>query len=87
MNPLDHMLAGAVMGAVYRFNMGPKGMVGGGVLGSMLGLQGGLLFWLLQYATGESVEERWRREYSHTQELTTSIFACTFVFYNLFIIQ
>ena len=25
MNPLDHMLAGATMGAIYRFNMGPKG--------------------------------------------------------------
>ena len=24
-NPLDHVVAGAVMGAVYRFNMGPKG--------------------------------------------------------------
>jgi len=68
-NPLDHMLAGATMGAIYRFNMGPKGMVGGGVLGSLLGLQGGLVFWLLQYITGETVEERWRREYVHHQNL------------------
>ena len=42
-------------------------MVGGGVLGSLLGLQGGLVFWLLQYITGETVEERWRREYVHHQ--------------------
>merc|ERR1719312_132304 len=68
-NPLDHALAGGVMGAVYRFNGGPKGMVGGGFVGSLLGLQGGIAFWLLQYATGETVEERWQREFDHTQNL------------------
>jgi len=66
-NPLDHALAGGVMGAVYRFNGGPKGMLGAGFLGSILGLQGGILFWLVQYMTGETVEERWHREYLHIQ--------------------
>ena len=27
-NPLDHALAGGIMAAVYRFNMGPKGKPG-----------------------------------------------------------
>jgi len=64
-NPLDHALAGAVMGAIFKFNMGPKGMLSGGVVGSLLGLNGGLMTWLLQYASGETVEERWQREYLH----------------------
>ena len=42
-------------------------MLGAGFLGSILGLQGGILFWLVQYMTGETVEERWHREYLHIQ--------------------
>ena len=41
------------------------GMLSGGVVGSLLGLNGGLMTWLLQYASGETVEERWQREYLH----------------------
>jgi len=62
-NPLDHALAGGVMGAVYRFNMGPKGMAGAGFIGSVLGLQIGVLFWGLQYMSGQTIEERWAEEY------------------------
>merc|ERR1719323_1028019 len=32
-NPLDYAAGGMAMGAVYRFNMGPRGMVGAGMAG------------------------------------------------------
>jgi len=68
-NPLDYGAAGGVMGIIYRLPMGPKGMFGGGVAGGLLGLQGGALTWLLQWATGETITERWEREYRmRTQE-------------------
>ena len=42
-NPLDFALAGGVMGGVYKLHMGPRGMVGAGLAGSLLGLQSGKL--------------------------------------------
>ena len=48
------------------------GMIGAGLLGSILGLQGGIIFWLLQYLSGETVEDRWNREFKHTRNLIAS---------------
>jgi len=62
-NPVDYALGGGVMGAVYKFHMGPKGMVGAGIGGAFLGFQAGILTWGLQKLSGETVAERWSREY------------------------
>lgn len=67
-NPLDYAMGGAVMGAVYKVNMGPKGMLGAGVAGSLLGFQAGILTWGLQKFSGETVAEKWEREYSVIRE-------------------
>eukprot|EP00092_Neocalanus_flemingeri_P005577 GFUD01006009.1.p1 GENE.GFUD01006009.1~~GFUD01006009.1.p1 ORF type:complete len:336 (+),score=86.24 GFUD01006009.1:111-1118(+) len=67
-NPLDYAASGAVMGAVYKFNMGPKGMIGAGVAGSFLGLQAGILIWGVQKFSGETVAEKWSREYDQIKE-------------------
>ena len=66
-NPLDYAVGGAVTGAVYRFNMGPRGMIGAGTLGSMLGLATGVTVFGLQLVSGETVQERWRREFQRTE--------------------
>jgi len=68
-NPLDHMAAGMVMGAIYRFNMGPKGMLSAGILGGIIGFQGGCVWWLAQKASGETIEQRWKREYLQYSKL------------------
>jgi len=67
-NPLDYAVAGGVMGAVYKVGMGPKGMIGAGVGGALLGLQGGVLVWGLQKLTGITVAERWHIDYLKQQE-------------------
>lgn len=67
-NPLDYAVGGAVMGAVYKFNMGPKGMVGAGIAGSLLGFQAGVLTWCVQKFSGETVAEKWSREYEVLKE-------------------
>jgi len=67
-NPLDFAVGGAAMGAVYKFNMGPKGMFGAGIAGSLLGLQAGILFWGIQKFSGETVAEKWSREFDVIQE-------------------
>ena len=38
-NPLDHVAAGALVGSLWRFSMGPKAMVGAAVAGIIMGLQ------------------------------------------------
>lgn len=45
------------------------GMIGGGFLGGVLGLPAGICFWLAQYLTGETVEERWKREFLHSRNI------------------
>ena len=67
-NPLDYGAAGAAMGALYKAGMGPRGMVGAGVGGALLGLQGGVLAWALQRLSGITVEERWHMDYLKIQE-------------------
>merc|ERR550532_2401834 len=42
-NPLDYAAGGLAMGVVYRFNMGPRGMVGAGMAGGIYGLGTGLI--------------------------------------------
>jgi hypothetical protein len=39
-------------------------MIGAGLAGSLVGLQAGILFWLCQRVTGETVEEKWAREFA-----------------------
>ena len=57
-NPLDYAAGGLAMGAVYRFNMGPRGMAG-----AIYGLGTGLIASWIQLVSGESVEDRWNREF------------------------
>jgi len=68
-NPLDYGVAGAVMGAIYRIGMGPRGMVGSAVGGCVLGLQGGVLVWGLQKLTGLTVQEKWYMDYMEMQQV------------------
>ena len=67
-NPIDYGIGGAAMGAVYRFNMGPRGMIGAGFGGGILGLGAGVVVWSAQALTGESVAERWQREFENMEE-------------------
>ena len=62
-NPLDYAAGGLAMGAVYRFNMGPRGMVGAGMAGAIYGLGTGLIVSWIQLVSGESVADRWNREF------------------------
>lgn len=62
-NPLDHAVSGAAIGGMYRLWGGPRGIIVGGLLGGSLGLTSGCATWALQYLTGETVEQRWLREY------------------------
>ena len=40
----DYSTAGACTGALYKFNLGPKGMVSGGIIGMLFGtIAGGLV--------------------------------------------
>ena len=38
-------------------------MIGAGAAGAVCGLSGGLIISLLQFLSGETVEERWRKEF------------------------
>ncbi|KAG5889237.1 hypothetical protein JTB14_006373 [Gonioctena quinquepunctata] len=53
----EYVVAGGLTGALYKFNMGPRGWIVGGGLGSVLGLFcGGLTVGMLKL-TGYSMEE------------------------------
>ena len=67
-NPLDYSAGGMAMGAVYRFNMGPRGMVGAGMAGAIYGFGTGIIVSGIQLMAGESVEERWNREFITIEE-------------------
>ncbi|KAJ8870591.1 hypothetical protein PR048_029614 [Dryococelus australis] len=53
---LEYTVAGGISGALYKINLGPRGMLVGGVLGSLLGLVAGGSSLLLLDLTGTSME-------------------------------
>lgn len=61
-NPVDHMAAGFVSGAVFRTMGGPKAMLGAGIIGSAMGCVDGVSTWCLYKLSGETVSQRWLRE-------------------------
>lgn len=62
-NPLDHAVAGGVVGAGCVFLEGPKAMLGMGVCGAIVGLIAGVGLYVVHWLSGESIEERWNRRY------------------------
>ncbi|XP_062383950.1 complex I assembly factor TIMMDC1, mitochondrial isoform X2 [Sardina pilchardus] len=55
-------VAGAVTGGLFRFSLGPVGMLAGSVIGGLLGLPAGALIGIAQKAAGETLREKRRRE-------------------------
>ncbi|XP_063218014.1 RPII140-upstream gene protein [Bacillus rossius redtenbacheri] len=53
---LEYVAAGCVTGALYKFNLGPRGMLVGGLMGSVLGLMAGGCSLALLDMTGASIE-------------------------------
>ncbi|TRY74893.1 hypothetical protein TCAL_04518 [Tigriopus californicus] len=62
-NPLDHALAGGLVGAACVFMEGPRAMVGMGLSGVMLGLMAGISLSAIHWLTGETVSDRWLRRH------------------------
>lgn len=64
----EYMIAGAATGAIYKFNLGLRGMTAGFLVGGVLGTIGGGLSMLLLKSTGMTMEEarywqyKWRAQ-------------------------
>ena len=67
--PLEHAAAGFVTGAGWRIIQGPRAMLGAGLVGSAFGAVAGGLLMGLNWISGDSQEERWKRSYLREQEL------------------
>lgn len=53
----EYLVAGGVTGAMYKFNMGPKGMTSGGLVGMALGGAAGVASLAILKSTGTTMEE------------------------------
>lgn len=53
----EYIIAGAVTGASYKFNMGLRGMAAGAIVGGALGTIGGGVSLLILNTTGMTMEE------------------------------
>lgn len=64
----EYMIAGAATGAIYKFNLGLRGMTAGFLVGGVLGTIGGGVSMLLLKSTGMTMEEarywqyKWRAQ-------------------------
>lgn len=54
---IEYLAAGGVTGALYKFNMGLKGMTAGAVFGSILGGGAGLVSLIILKLSGTSMED------------------------------
>ncbi len=68
-NPGDYAAARGVMGASVRFyKLGLRGATVGAIVGAFLGLVGGVAAWASQRISGETIHERWLREFKADEE-------------------
>lgn len=54
---VEYLSAGVTTGALYKFNMGLRGMAAGGIVGGVLGGIGGGISLLILKSTGMTMEE------------------------------
>lgn len=68
---LEYSYAGLITGAIYKFGLGPKGMISGGFFGGFLGTVGGVLFYILTKLTGATMEDTYEilKIYYKTKDL------------------
>ncbi|KAG7263673.1 hypothetical protein CRUP_031972 [Coryphaenoides rupestris] len=57
-----YVAAGALTGGLFRINLGVRGLVGGTLIGTVLGLPAGALVVGMQTVAGETLRDRSRRE-------------------------
>lgn len=67
--PLDHSAVGFIMGAIFRFQGGPKAMIGAGGIGCLLGLSEGMFRWAVTKIPGCSIDERFQVALRFQQDL------------------
>ncbi|XP_044742382.1 RPII140-upstream gene protein [Chrysoperla carnea] len=67
---IEYVGAGALSGTLYKFNGGPRAMLVGGVLGSVLGGTAGILSYGITKLTGMSLEEAryWQYQWKNDRE-------------------
>lgn len=58
---LEYSVGGMISGALYRFSLGPKGMISGGFFGGVLGTFGGLLMYAVLKIGGDTMEDIYRQ--------------------------
>ncbi|XP_055303827.1 RPII140-upstream gene protein-like isoform X1 [Sitodiplosis mosellana] len=54
---LEYSLGGMVTGAIYKFGLGPKGMVAGGFFGGLIGTFGGLMLYITSKLSGITMDD------------------------------
>lgn len=54
---LEYIIGGAATGAMYKFNLGLRGLAAGAIVGGALGTVGGAISLLILRSTGMTMEE------------------------------
>lgn len=69
----EFLAAGALIGSFYKFHLGPKGMISGGVFGGLFGLLGGFLSTTILKLSGQSMEDMryWQYKWREVRDKTT----------------
>lgn len=64
---IEWLGAGLITGALFKTNLGPKGMVAGGIVGGFLGFLGGAASLTLLYLTGYTIDDIEKTQHSMHQ--------------------
>lgn len=54
---LEYSVGGLLTGALYKFSLGPKGMLAGGFFGGLIGTIGGLVLFISSKASGITMDD------------------------------
>lgn len=57
---MEYSIGGLVTGAIYKFWLGPKGMISGGFFGALIGTMGGICIFGFSKITGYTMDDVYR---------------------------
>lgn len=66
--------AGSLVGALYKFHLGPKGMASGGIFGGLFGLIGGFASTVILKFSGQNMEDLRYWQYKWREKRDKTIF-------------
>lgn len=80
----DYTLGAALAGSIYKFSLGPKGMISGGIFGGILGTVGGAIIVPMLKLSGQPMSDMYATTHAYFKMKDTNLHQASRVSFTFF---